>query len=341
MPRIDPPEDIVALADERSAARRARDFETADRLKAAIEAAGWRVVDAASLYTLEPATPPDLEVDGEVRYGSSASVPSRLEEAPVGTATVVVVAEDDAEAVGRTLAALVEHAPDGTQVVVVANAPSDAQAAALGALDAADPGAPGVVTEVVRTATRLGCAAALNAGIRRAAAPVVVVVEAGLVPDGDLVGPVVAALDDERVAVAGPVALVTDDLRSFTVAAGDDAREPDAIAGLAIGFRRSDYVDRGPLDERFTVPAWLDAWWSLVLRDLGEDDDLETGPRRAAQTADVGVGESAQPPTVADAPADRATKKAFYRFLKDFAARRDLLAGPEGDAVRARLRGSL
>src|SRR4030067_374940 len=65
------------------------------------------------------------------------------------------------------------RAPDGPQLVVVANGSSDAQAAGLAALDAVDPGAPGISTEVVWTSERLGPAAALNAGLRRAAAPVV------------------------------------------------------------------------------------------------------------------------------------------------------------------------
>ena len=71
------PPEIRALADARAAARRARDWTTADALRDEIEAAGWRVVDAASLYTLERATAPDVVEDGVPRYGSSASVPSR------------------------------------------------------------------------------------------------------------------------------------------------------------------------------------------------------------------------------------------------------------------------
>ena len=83
---------LRALAATGSAvARRARDFQAADRLRAEIEAAGWKVVDAGTLYSLERAAPPTVEAGGVVRYGSSASVPSRLDEAPVGVASVVLV----------------------------------------------------------------------------------------------------------------------------------------------------------------------------------------------------------------------------------------------------------
>ena len=46
------PDDVQALADERAAARAARDFARADALRAEIEAAGWEVVDAADGSTV-------------------------------------------------------------------------------------------------------------------------------------------------------------------------------------------------------------------------------------------------------------------------------------------------
>jgi hypothetical protein len=128
------PEAILDAAHARSRARAARDWPEADRLKAVIESGGWKVVDRGTDFALEPAAPPDVVEEGRVRYGSSAAVPSRLDEAPVGTATVVLVATDRPEDVDRVLAAVREHAPDGTQLVVVANAPSTTQAVALEAL---------------------------------------------------------------------------------------------------------------------------------------------------------------------------------------------------------------
>ena len=46
------PAEIIALAEEREAARAARDFEAADRLRAEIEAAGWDVRDEADGFRL-------------------------------------------------------------------------------------------------------------------------------------------------------------------------------------------------------------------------------------------------------------------------------------------------
>ncbi len=326
MAHADAPDDVIALAEARSAARRARDWATADALKARIEAAGWRVVDAASLYTLERAAAPDVEEGGLVRYGASTSVPSRLDEAPVGVATVVLVATDWPDDLARALRALVDHSPDGTQLVVVANAPSAAQADALRDVDAVDPGAPGIATEVLWTSSRLGHAAALNAGIRRAVAPVVLVLDTSVEPRDDLVSAVVDALADPDVAVAGPFGIVSDDLRTFT-AAPDGAVDVDAVEGYALGFRRADYVARGPLDERFDFYANLDVWWSLVLRDQGEEEPDDALPRRAVRTAGV------QPvrhehrgwASLAADERERLAKRNFYRVLKRYATRRDLL----------------
>jgi hypothetical protein len=88
------PDEIVQLADARAAARRTRDWQRADELLGRIEAAGWKVVDVGTLYDLVRAAPADVH-DGEtIRFGSSTSVPSRLDEPASGEASVVLVATD-------------------------------------------------------------------------------------------------------------------------------------------------------------------------------------------------------------------------------------------------------
>ena len=335
------PPEVRELADARAAARRARDWATADALRAEIEAAGWKVVDAASLYTLERAAAPDLVDDGVTRYGSSASVPSRLEEPAVGVASLVLVATDWPEDLARTVGAFVDRSPDGTQVVIVANGPSDAQAAALAELVAASPGSPGVALEAVWTSARLGHAAALNAGIRRAAAAVVVLVDTSVEPRVDLVTPLVAALEDPTVAVAGPFGLVTDDLRRFEEPPAGTV-DVVAIEGYAQAFRRADYVARGPLDEHFAFYRNLDIWWSLVLRDpfaaddddaAGDEPEVGDGPlvmpvsRRAVCVPGLDVirHEHRGWTSVSVADRERLSKRNFYRVLKRYATRRDLL----------------
>ena len=55
-----------------------------------------------------------------------------------------------------------------------------------------------------------------------------------------------------------------------------------AIEGYAMAFRRADAAERGPLDEHFRFYRNLDIWWSLVLRDEGEDARAAARRRRRA-----------------------------------------------------------
>jgi hypothetical protein len=316
--RSAPPE-VEDAARRRSDARAERDWETADRLRAEIEDAGWRVVDSGTAFRLEPATAPDVEVGGEIRYGRSGAVPSRLDAPATGLATIVVVASPEREATARTLRAVRDTAPPGVDLVLVADGLPNAAVSGLVESALGSSGEPGPRAELVRTSEVLGQAAALNAGIRRAAAPVVVVLDVSVVPTGDVVTPLVAALDDPTVAIAGPYGMRSTDLRHF-----DDTTEGDAIAiqGYLMAFRRADAAARGPLDEAFRFYRNLDIWWSLVLRDEGE----EQPPRKALVVPDLPLqrGEphawTATPPAVRD----RLSKRNFYRILDRFRTRTDL-----------------
>jgi cysteinyl-tRNA synthetase len=316
------PDEVLAAAHARSRARASRDWPEADRLRAEIEAAGWRVVDRGTDFQLSPAHPPDVVDEGLVRYGSSGSVPSRLDEAPVGVVSVVALAADQPRDLERALSSLRDHAPEGTQVLVVANDPTPDQAEALRSIETLDPGGPGVATEVIWTSARLGHAAALNAGIRRASAATVALLDTSVELAGDALTPVVHALEDPSVAVAGPWGIVSGNLRHFRDAPPGDV---DAIEGYLLAFRRADYTERGPLDEGFRFYRNLDIWWSLVLRDGGEG-----GPHRRAVALDLPVErhEHRGWTSVAEEERDRLSKRNFYRILKRFGSRRDLLTAP-------------
>lgn len=304
------PHEIRLLGDERARARRARDWATADRIKAELAEAGWRVVDAGTLYSLQRLPPQVVEVSGEPRYGASGAVPSRLDEPPTAPVTVVLVAHGpDLAAVSA--GAVADTAPEA-QIVLVASPPPDAPAAEL-------EGLPGSV-ETVLLASPLGAAAAWNAGLRRASGRAVVLLDDRVEVGGDAISRLAGALDDPAVGVAGLRGLATEDLVHFEPARAVSGPVV-AVDGLAMAFRRADYVARGPLDEHFTLAAYLDAWWSLVLRDVPEGADEGAEARRA----EVVEGQySVRGP---DRPAadERLAKKHRYRFLRSFATRRDLL----------------
>jgi hypothetical protein len=321
------PDEVRAWAQARSEARTTRDWREADRLRAAIEAAGWRVIDRGNRFSLEPARAPDLVEAGRTRYGSSASVPSILDQPAAAFVTVLVVAGEHPVDLARALDGLRRHAPPGTQVVLVADRPGPEQEAELLAADGPAAGlVGGLAPEIVWTSEPLGWAGALNAGLRRAAAQVIVLLDPAVELTGDLLGRLVGVLDDPTVALAGPWGLVTDDLRRFEPGSPGDV---DAIDGAALAFRRADLGERGFLDEHFRLPTNLDIWWSLVLRDEGQDRP----PRRAVALGDDTASRPALPPEAGSAATtgrERLVRRSFYRVLDRFGARRDLLTGRRG-----------
>jgi hypothetical protein len=286
-----PPAEIAALVRQRVQARARRDWAAADSLKAQIEAAGWRVVDRAERTSVSRAAPPETEVEGEIRYGSAAAVPSRLAEPTSAPWTVVVLASEEPDRVSRLLGALRAHAPDGTQVVAVLNDPSDRQATALAPGGADRLPAGGRDIEVLRTSFRLGYAAALNVALRRSAGELVLLADGSAWPKGDALTPLARALDDPDVAVAGAFGLRCTEaqLRPRALSLSQDG-EAFALLGGWLAFRRSDLTALGSLDERFVTPAWLDVWWSLRLR-AGAEPAGESSAGQDEQAEDRGSAE--------------------------------------------------
>lgn len=315
------PEEVLSAAHARARARETRDWPEADRLRETIELAGWKIVDRGMDFGLSPAAPPDVADAARTRYGASQNVPSRLDEAPVGMATIVLIATDWPDDLARALAGLRAGSPAGTSIVIVADAPSEAQASDLEVLAAKSPDE--VPVEVVWTSERLGHGAAVNVGLRRASGPIAILLDTSVEVTGDVVTPLVRVLDDRTVAVAGGWGIVSTDLRKFDDAPAGDV---DAIEGYCQAFRRTDYAERGPIDERFRFYRNLDIWWSLVLRDNGPGRP----PGRAVSLDGLPLvrHEHRGYTTLPDDERERLSKRNFYRIIDRYGARRDLLVRP-------------
>ena len=315
------PDDVLSAAHARAKAREARDWPEADRLRDTIEAAGWRIVDRGTDFALLPAAPPDVPEADRIRYGASQNVPSRLDKTPVGLATIVMIATDWPDDLARALDGTRVHAPSGTSIVIVADGPSAEQTAALDPLASQPPS--DLAIEVVWTSERLGQGAAVNIGMRRVSGAIAILLDTSVEPTGDFVSPLVRALNDPTVAVAGGWGITSRDLRKFDDAPAGDV---DAIEGYAQAFRRADYTERGPIDERFRFYRNLDIWWSLVLRDNGEGQP----PGRAVALGGLPLirhghrGYTSLP----ENERDRLSKRNFYRIIDRFGPRRDLLVRP-------------
>ena len=319
-----PPDDIEALARERAASRTVGDYALADSLRARIESSGWRVVDRGTSFRLEPAAQPTIEEAGIVRYGSAGAVPT-VPDGPATTRfTVLLIADDWPDDTARMLRGLRAHAPVGTPVVIVANDPAPEQAARLVAGSEDLEPVTGSQPEVLWTSARLGCASALNVGLRRARGSVVILADTSVEITGDAFEPVATALGDRGLAVTGGFGLAVPDLRHVAPADGPDV---DAIAAGWLAFRREDLAALGPLDEKFAVDAYLDAWWSLVLR---AGPESARAARRAVRL-DLPLVRH-EPRGVAALPAaerDRLAKRNSYRLLDRFRHRADLLSATQ------------
>jgi GT2 family glycosyltransferase len=303
----DVPEEVRALATQRAQARADRDFATADALRDRIERLGFRVTDAPGGAVLER-----LAAEGEDRPPRdvrAADVASVLEQPATVDASLHWVVEGWTEDVARAIEAFRATSPRRTmQHVVVVTTPST-----VGLPDGED-------VEVVHLEPGTGWAAARNAGLRRSRGRIVLALDGSVEPTGDVIEPLEAALEDERVGVCGPFGISTRDLREFVESAGPDV---DAIEGYCMAFRRELLAEIGPFDDHFKWYRTADIEFCFRAKDAGY----------RCVVVDVPVRKHEHRMWHATPPEDRErlSKRNYYRFLERFRGRTDLLVEPGPD----------
>ena len=164
----------------------------------------------------------------------------------------------------------------------------------------------------------LGFAAAVNGGIEAAAGDVVVLFDPGVELTGDAVTPLLGALSDPSVIVAGPFGLRHQGgMKEFAESLGP---EVDAIEGYCMAFRRSDARAINGFDPRFRFYRMADVEFSFRLRDRGG---------RAVVVPDLPLVRREHRLWEATEPAERErlSKRNTYRFLDRWRDRDDLLVG--------------
>jgi len=171
---------------------------------------------------------------------------------------------------------------------------------------------------VIRLQPALGWAAAANAGIEASAGDVVVLFDPGVELRGDAVTPLIAALADPAVVVAGPFGLrARGTMKEFEESAGP---EVDAIEGYCMAFRREDAAAVEGFDPRFRFYRMADVELSFRLRARGgravmvKDLPLERHEHRLWESVD-------------HTERERLSKRNTYRFLDRWRDREDLLVG--------------
>ena len=275
--------------------RRERDFEAADAIREQLREGGWDVVDSPTGSELQAIkAPPSDEQHAAPRA--------------VTLLTVIHGWRADAE---RWLLSVFTHTKTDFEAVVVDNS--------------ADPRIAGWlksrVAERLRVITLdppLGFAAAANAGIEAAAGEVVVLFDPGVELKGDTVTPLLDALSDPTVVVAGPFGLRgMGTLKEFAESAGP---EVDAVEGYCMAFRRADAVAVGGFDPRFRFYRMADVELSFRLRDRGGRAVVVSGLQ--VERNEHRLWESTE-----EGERERLSKRNMYRFLDRWRNREDLLVG--------------
>jgi GT2 family glycosyltransferase len=273
--------------------RRERDFAAADALRARLREGGWDVLDSASGSELQAIGAPPAP--GPPPLGRAVTL-----------LTVVHGWRADAE---RWLLSVFTYTRADFEAVVVDNSGDQRIAGWLA----------GRAAERLRVITLdppLGFGAAVNAGIEAAAGDVVVLFDPGVELTGDAVTPLLEALADSTVVVAGPFGLRGQGtLKEFRES---DGPEVDAVEGYCMAFRRADAAAAGGFDPRFRFYRMADVEFSFRLRDRGGRAVVIAG--LPVERHEHRLWESTEP-----GERDRLSKRNTYRFLDRWRDRKDLL----------------
>ncbi len=176
-----------------------------------------------------------------------------------------------------------------------------------------DPARWPVGTDVVPVTGGMGWGTARNAGLRRARGRVVLIVDGSSEASGPWAGPILEALADPSVGVAGPFGLVTDDLRSFHEAPGPDV---DAVEGYLMAVRRDLLLEGVRFDEKFRFYRMADVELSFQIK--------ARGLRAVVVPLPIVRHEHRAWSSATPEERDRLSRRNYYRFLDRWRGRHDL-----------------
>jgi cysteinyl-tRNA synthetase len=277
------------------ARRRERDFAAADAIREKLRAGGWEVLDSAEGSELQA-----LRAPAQAGIKPAARAVTLL--------TVVHGWRPDVE---RWLLSVFTHAKADFEALLIDNSADPRMAGWLESRAAER-------LRVIALDPPVGFGTAVNAGIEAATGEVIVLFDPGVELTGDAITPLLEALNEPTVVVAGPYGLRgKGTLKEFEE---DPGPEVDAIEGYCMAFRRADAEAVQGFDPRFRFYRIADIEFSFRLRDRGG---------RAVALAGLPLSRHEHRLWEATDPKerDRLSKRNFYRFLDRWGKRADLLVG--------------
>jgi cysteinyl-tRNA synthetase len=303
------PEAVRTLVQERDQLRARQAYAEADGLRERIAAAGFHVRDTRAGPVVVPAyEPPPAQV---AALHASREVHSRLNEPDTLDFSIIITARDDAAALRRCVEAALHHANGHSiEVIAVDNGSMDETGSVLSELATGD-----ARVRPMRCDHNVGTGAARNIGMLAARGRYVVLVDTSVEFAGDVLTPLAQALENGSTGIAGAFGVNTENLRDFEDAPGP---EVDAVEGYLMAFRRKLARDVGLMDEKFRFYRHLDLDYSFAVREGGLQNRIVAGLplRRHAHRDWERTPEDER---------DRLSKRNFYRFLKKYGHREDLL----------------
>jgi GT2 family glycosyltransferase len=303
----EPPPAVRDLVAERQAARERRDYARADALREELRAAGWLVSDTPAGTELAPA-PPWRPVD-------PAALAPRWEQPDQREVSVVVHVAGWPDDVARAVAALAAHCGGvDYEVVLVDDGTEEAAGRALEDLARADQR-----VRVLHLDPAVGFGAAMNLGMGQALGRVLIWLDPHVEATGNLLGPLLQALDRPDAGLAGGWGVVTTSLLEFEA---DQGPEVDAVEGYLLAVPRA-VAARVGVDTRHRYYRNADLDYSFAVRALGyRAYRVEVPARRHRHRAWHETDPTER---------DRWSKKNYDRFLSRWKQRTDLLTrGFEG-----------
>jgi len=253
------PPDVVALAEQRAAARSGRDFATADRLRDEIAAAGWLVDDAGDGFSLRRKPPYDV-------LPSLAALPDNSSAPDTRRATVSLLVDGWPDDVRTCVNALFEHTP--TDVVV--------QALDLGNVNGAGDALHEFAGErleewhlpaaAVWRGGSVGYGQARTALLRADTATVHIWCDLSTVLTGDAVTPLLEAIGEEGAVAAGWRGADVDRDDEWRSVHDAGPGEVDVLLGYLLAMRRDVALSAGGPHPKARFYRNADLEFSLALR---------------------------------------------------------------------------
>jgi cysteinyl-tRNA synthetase len=170
---------------------------------------------------------------------------------------------------------------------------------------------------VVRIDPPEGWALAANRALEAAAGEVVVLFDPGVELTGDVVGPLLGALADPGVSVAGAFGVrAVGRIGHFHE---DPGPEVDALEGYVMAFRRQDALEAGGFDRKFRFYRLADFDLCYRLR------DRRGGRALVLPDLPVAKHEHRLWEALGEEERERLSRRNYYRLLEVWGKRQDLL----------------